>query len=148
MIPSCEQSSPLLKARMAPGREPLASCLGLSKAMVPAEKRGPSWPTNPEGLGHQLTRLARELEAIGISLSRAKEGHHNRRIIRLVMASEGTIPELERGGDTVLLPSPASTKRGGVPFAVALVAICGLFLAWWSLPPSDSRGAELAVSNG
>ena len=62
------------------------------EGMGHAGKRGPNWPASPEGLGHHLTRLATrlapELEAAGISLSRTKQGHHNRRIIRLELASE------------------------------------------------------------
>jgi hypothetical protein len=85
--------------------------LDVVEAMVPAKKRRENWPASPNALGRHLTRLAPELEATGISLSRAEEGHANRRIIRLEVASEGTIPELECAGGTVLLPSPVSNER-------------------------------------
>lgn len=65
----------------------------LDKA-TPGAARRANWPTSAMALGHRLTAIGPALADAGVGLARAREGHDNRRMIRLTR--QVTLPGLKR----------------------------------------------------
>jgi hypothetical protein len=70
-------------AFMATREEWASTAAELLDAITPEKGKPKDWPSTPRGLSGALRRVGQPLEAAGIRVTFAKEGHGNRRIIRL-----------------------------------------------------------------